>query len=151
MDAQIWYAIFSTIVGGILGAFSHLGEVCGFLVPSLNATFNWCFIHHFSRGFHALSYEGGKLKQKWLQWNLHLLIWCLDLFPMAFSLVEIGLSYAKCLDPSMVYLIFNLKQKLKRWSFCLSDTFFPCIDTHSWDAALQIWVCAYSFQETSCA
>ncbi|XP_056693642.1 callose synthase 7 isoform X2 [Spinacia oleracea] len=27
MDAQIWYAIFSTIVGGILGAFSHLGEI----------------------------------------------------------------------------------------------------------------------------
>ncbi|KAL2938817.1 Callose synthase 1 [Bienertia sinuspersici] len=26
MDAQIWYAIFSTIVGGVLGAFSHLGE-----------------------------------------------------------------------------------------------------------------------------
>jgi len=27
MDAQIWYAIFSTIFGGIQGAFSHLGEV----------------------------------------------------------------------------------------------------------------------------
>ncbi|XP_074307762.1 callose synthase 7 isoform X3 [Silene latifolia] len=27
MDAQIWYAIFSTIVGGVLGAFSHLGEI----------------------------------------------------------------------------------------------------------------------------
>lgn len=27
MDAQIWYAIFATIVGGILGAFSHLGEI----------------------------------------------------------------------------------------------------------------------------
>ncbi|KMT02455.1 hypothetical protein BVRB_9g204040 [Beta vulgaris subsp. vulgaris] len=27
MDTQIWYAIFSTIVGGILGAFSHLGEI----------------------------------------------------------------------------------------------------------------------------
>ncbi|XP_058101234.1 callose synthase 7 [Magnolia sinica] len=27
MDAQIWYAIFSTIVGGIIGAFSHLGEI----------------------------------------------------------------------------------------------------------------------------
>ncbi|KAI7986339.1 Callose synthase 7 [Camellia lanceoleosa] len=26
MDTQIWYAIFSTIVGGIYGAFSHLGE-----------------------------------------------------------------------------------------------------------------------------
>ena len=27
MDAQIWYAIFSTLCGGIHGAFSHLGEV----------------------------------------------------------------------------------------------------------------------------
>ncbi|KAJ4980938.1 hypothetical protein NE237_031775 [Protea cynaroides] len=27
MDAQIWYAIFSTIFGGITGAFSHLGEI----------------------------------------------------------------------------------------------------------------------------
>ncbi|GAB2275112.1 Callose synthase 7 [Dionaea muscipula] len=27
MDGQIWYAIYSTIYGGILGAFSHLGEI----------------------------------------------------------------------------------------------------------------------------
>ncbi|KAL0353954.1 UNVERIFIED_CONTAM: Callose synthase 7 [Sesamum angustifolium] len=27
MDTQIWYAIFSTVVGGIYGAFSHLGEI----------------------------------------------------------------------------------------------------------------------------
>lgn len=27
MDTQIWYAIYSTIFGGIIGAFSHLGEV----------------------------------------------------------------------------------------------------------------------------
>ncbi|XP_042503255.1 putative callose synthase 6 isoform X2 [Macadamia integrifolia] len=27
MDAQIWYAIFSTIFGGIHGVFSHLGEI----------------------------------------------------------------------------------------------------------------------------
>ncbi|CAK7346670.1 unnamed protein product [Dovyalis caffra] len=27
LDAQIWYAIFSTLVGGIQGAFSHLGEI----------------------------------------------------------------------------------------------------------------------------
>ncbi|KAJ7965070.1 Callose synthase-like protein [Quillaja saponaria] len=26
-DAQIWYAIFSTLFGGIIGAFSHLGEI----------------------------------------------------------------------------------------------------------------------------
>ncbi|KAI3711097.1 hypothetical protein L2E82_40935 [Cichorium intybus] len=26
-DAQIWYAIFATIIGGIYGAFSHLGEI----------------------------------------------------------------------------------------------------------------------------
>ncbi|GAB2285087.1 Callose synthase 7 [Dionaea muscipula] len=27
MDGQIWYAVYSTIFGGILGAFSHLGEI----------------------------------------------------------------------------------------------------------------------------
>lgn len=27
MDAQIWYAIFSTLFGGIYGAFRRLGEV----------------------------------------------------------------------------------------------------------------------------
>ncbi|KAG5246140.1 callose synthase [Salix suchowensis] len=27
LDAQIWYAIFATLVGGIQGAFSHLGEI----------------------------------------------------------------------------------------------------------------------------
>ncbi|GMH10939.1 hypothetical protein Nepgr_012780 [Nepenthes gracilis] len=27
MDGQIWYAIYSTIFGGIIGAFSHLGEI----------------------------------------------------------------------------------------------------------------------------
>ncbi|OMO49646.1 Glycosyl transferase, family 48 [Corchorus capsularis] len=27
MDAQIWYAIFSTLLGGILGAFRHVGEI----------------------------------------------------------------------------------------------------------------------------
>ncbi|XP_077252429.1 callose synthase 7-like isoform X2 [Tasmannia lanceolata] len=27
MDTQIWYAIFSTVVGGIHGAFNHLGEI----------------------------------------------------------------------------------------------------------------------------
>lgn len=27
MDTQIWYAIFATVIGGIYGAFSHLGEV----------------------------------------------------------------------------------------------------------------------------
>ncbi|CAA2967687.1 callose synthase 7-like isoform X1 [Olea europaea subsp. europaea] len=27
MDTQIWYAIFSTVIGGIEGAFSHLGEI----------------------------------------------------------------------------------------------------------------------------
>lgn len=33
MDAQIWYAIFSTICGGIHGAFNHLGEVSGCFYP----------------------------------------------------------------------------------------------------------------------
>lgn len=30
MDTQIWYAIYGTIIGGIYGAFSHLGEVSDF-------------------------------------------------------------------------------------------------------------------------
>lgn len=29
MDTQIWYAIFSTIFGGLYGAFRRLGEVSG--------------------------------------------------------------------------------------------------------------------------
>ena len=29
MDTQIWYAIFSTIFGGLYGAFRRLGEVGG--------------------------------------------------------------------------------------------------------------------------
>ena len=29
MDTQIWYAIFSTIYGGIYGTFRRLGEVGG--------------------------------------------------------------------------------------------------------------------------
>lgn len=34
MDTQIWYAIFSTIFGGIYGAFRRLGEVS--FVPSMS-------------------------------------------------------------------------------------------------------------------
>jgi uncharacterized membrane protein YkvI len=30
MDAQIWYAIFSTALGGIYGAYRRLGEVIEF-------------------------------------------------------------------------------------------------------------------------
>ncbi|RDX87113.1 Callose synthase 7, partial [Mucuna pruriens] len=32
MDTQIWYAIYATIFGGIVGAFSHLGEVSGMII-----------------------------------------------------------------------------------------------------------------------
>lgn len=32
MDTQIWYAIYATLFGGIVGAFSHLGEVSGLLI-----------------------------------------------------------------------------------------------------------------------
>lgn len=39
MDTQIWYAIFSTIVGGIYGAFRRLGEVCLLRVCVLSIPF----------------------------------------------------------------------------------------------------------------
>lgn len=32
MDAQIWYAIFSTLCGGVIGAFDRLGEVITFRI-----------------------------------------------------------------------------------------------------------------------
>lgn len=63
MDTQIWYAIFSTIVGGILGAFSHLGEVCAFLVRLvILQIIDALFILYFIGVFHAISYEGDKWK-----------------------------------------------------------------------------------------
>ncbi|KAK4773562.1 hypothetical protein SAY87_028581 [Trapa incisa] len=49
MDAQIWYAIFSTLFGGIYGAFRRLGEIrtLGMLrsrFQSLPAAFNACLV-----------------------------------------------------------------------------------------------------------
>jgi len=40
MDSQIWYAVFSTIFGGISGSFRRLGEV-------------WCYSSSYN-GFHHL-------------------------------------------------------------------------------------------------
>jgi len=34
MDTQIWYAIYATLFGGIIGAFSHLGEVSGMFIAT---------------------------------------------------------------------------------------------------------------------
>ncbi|KAH7833941.1 hypothetical protein Vadar_011284 [Vaccinium darrowii] len=49
MDTQIWYAIFSTIFGGIYGAFSHLGEIrtLGMLrsrFDSIHSAFSECLV-----------------------------------------------------------------------------------------------------------
>ncbi|KAI4308102.1 hypothetical protein L6164_031209 [Bauhinia variegata] len=49
MDTQIWYAIYSTIFGGIVGAFSHLGEIrtLGMLrsrFEAVPAAFSRCFL-----------------------------------------------------------------------------------------------------------
>ncbi|KAM3731408.1 hypothetical protein ACB098_12G161500 [Castanea mollissima] len=49
MDTQIWYAIFSTIFGGIYGAFSRLGEIQTLAMlrsrfQSLSGAFNACLI-----------------------------------------------------------------------------------------------------------
>ncbi|XP_028797659.1 callose synthase 7, partial [Neltuma alba] len=49
MDTQIWYSIYSTIFGGIIGAFSHLGEIrtLGMLRSRFEAVphaFSHCFL-----------------------------------------------------------------------------------------------------------
>jgi len=45
MDTQIWYAIFSTLFGGIYGAFRRLGEVIKLSTAMINLYSNifWIF------------------------------------------------------------------------------------------------------------
>lgn len=51
MDTQIWYAIFSTIFGGIYGAFRRLGEVGGdyflLMILSISMSVFWFFLYLF--------------------------------------------------------------------------------------------------------
>ncbi|ESW21090.1 hypothetical protein PHAVU_005G040900 [Phaseolus vulgaris] len=82
MDTQIWYAIFSTIVGGIYGAFRRLGEIRTLdLLRSrfdkIPGAFNGCLIPaeqterkqkkglkaHFSRKFEQVSSNSNKEKE----------------------------------------------------------------------------------------
>jgi hypothetical protein len=48
MDTQIWYTIFSTLLGGIYGAFQRLGEV--FLLLTLSTFVQKIFILIFFYG-----------------------------------------------------------------------------------------------------
>lgn len=57
MDAQIWYAIFSTLFGGIHGAFSHLGEVS---VKSVHA-FTFVYFSFWILSFISISVSDGLL------------------------------------------------------------------------------------------
>lgn len=44
MDAQIWYTIFSTALGGIYGAYRRLGEVNKFYYFELSAMSIWSLV-----------------------------------------------------------------------------------------------------------
>ncbi|XP_014500928.1 callose synthase 2 [Vigna radiata var. radiata] len=89
MDTQIWYAIFSTIVGGIYGAFRRLGEIRTLELlrsrfDSIPGAFNGCLIPaeqtetkrkkslkaHFSRKFEQVSSNKEKESARFAQlWN----------------------------------------------------------------------------------
>ncbi|CAL9224715.1 unnamed protein product [Arabidopsis halleri] len=86
MDTQIWYAIVSTMVGGLYGAFRHIGEIqtLGMLrsrFQSLPGAFNACLIPNentkergiklaFSRKFHQIPPTNGKEAKQFSQmWN----------------------------------------------------------------------------------
>jgi hypothetical protein len=60
MDAQIWYAIFSTLFGGIYGAFRRLGEVSNIfffvlLVIVCNENYPALFVSHFPNELRVFS------------------------------------------------------------------------------------------------
>ncbi|MFS7956864.1 putative 1,3-beta-glucan synthase [Helianthus anomalus] len=89
MDTQIWYAIFSTLLGGVYGAFQRLGEIrtLGMLrsrFESLPGAFNGCLIPPeksdpvkkkglkatLSCNYDAISYSKGKEAARFAQlWN----------------------------------------------------------------------------------
>ncbi|KAG7604029.1 Vta1/callose synthase N-terminal [Arabidopsis thaliana x Arabidopsis arenosa] len=86
MDTQIWYAIVSTLVGGLYGAFRHIGEIqtLGMLrsrFQSLPGAFNACLIPNentkekgiklaFSRKCHKIPNTNGKEAKQFSQmWN----------------------------------------------------------------------------------
>ncbi|KAK8360802.1 hypothetical protein V6Z12_A04G188100 [Gossypium hirsutum] len=56
MDVQVWYTIFSTLLGGVLGAFRHLGEIrtIGMVhsrFESISSKFRSCFVPPHSDAF----------------------------------------------------------------------------------------------------
>jgi hypothetical protein len=60
MDAQIWYAIFSTLFGGIYGAFRRLGEVSNIfffvlLIIVCNENHPALFVSHFPNELRVFS------------------------------------------------------------------------------------------------
>jgi hypothetical protein len=56
MDTQIWYAIFSTLFGGIYGAFRRLGEVSKLSIPMIDLYSDNLWIFSFSYLFVFLGY-----------------------------------------------------------------------------------------------
>ncbi|XP_057461875.1 callose synthase 7-like isoform X3 [Actinidia eriantha] len=69
MDTQIWYAIFSTIFGGIYGAFSHLGEIrtLGMLrsrFDSVHSAFSDCLLPSSERESKSHHMQGDSSERK---------------------------------------------------------------------------------------
>lgn len=61
MDTQIWYAIFSTLFGGIYGAFRRLGEVSRFSTRIISFSgFVWILCFYWLL---FCTYFGGNLKK----------------------------------------------------------------------------------------
>ncbi|XP_047333788.1 callose synthase 5-like [Impatiens glandulifera] len=82
MDTQIWYAIFSTICGGVIGAFDHLGEIRtlgmlrsrfqslpgafnAYLVPSQAKKKGFSFVKQYDKVTPNRRSEAAKFAQLW--------------------------------------------------------------------------------------
>lgn len=122
MDAQIWYAIFSTLFGGIHGAFSHLGEVSGRWHIYVGLALSICF------PFYILSFTFTNICFK-IRLSLDLRI----IHLLSFRYEHLGCygpDLSLCLQLSVIVLCHRQKIRMPKrrntWWYHLSLVFSYC-------------------------
>lgn len=132
MDTQIWYAIFSTICGGVSGAFDRLGEVIvwnSFYSLLKNSFFLVFFLDLHSCTIHNLL-------------GISCLICLFCLYICSIFSISLILTTARLLRYSAVvlginYLFFSYGKL--HFSFLSID----CVEPVLWETQISIWILSY--------